>query len=88
MLDKRSLSLTGVLCAAALSLGACSGQDESKNGRGAPEVGYVAVKAEPVPVTSSLGGRTVAFETTRCSLPYPTVLNLDWAALTFSQETG
>ena len=63
MLDKRSLSLTGVLCAAALSLGACSGQDESKNGRGAPEVGYVAVKVEPVPVTSSLGGRTVAFET-------------------------
>ena len=63
MLDKRSLSLTGALCAAALSLGACSGQDNSKNGRGAPEVGYVAVKVEAVPVTTSLGGRTVPFET-------------------------
>lgn len=63
MLDKRSLLLAGALCAASLSLGACSGQDESKNGHGAPEVGYVAVKVEPVPVTSSLGGRTVAFET-------------------------
>ncbi len=63
MLDKRSLSLTGALCAAALSLGACSGQDDSKNGRSAPEVGYVAVKVEAVPVTTSLGGRTVPFET-------------------------
>ena len=63
MLDKRSLLLAGMLCAASLSLGACSGQDDSKIGRGAPEVGYVAVKVEPVPVTTSLGGRTVAFET-------------------------
>lgn len=63
MLDKRSLLLAGALCATALSLGACSGQDESKNGRGAPEVGYVAVKVEAVPVTTSLGARTVAFET-------------------------
>ncbi len=60
---KRSLLLAGALCAASLSLGACSGQDDSKNGRGAPEVGYVVVKVEPVPVTTSLGGRTVAFET-------------------------
>ena len=64
MLEKRSLLLAGVLCAATLSLGACSGQDEaSKNGRGAPQVGFVVVKVEAVPVTTSLGGRTVAFET-------------------------
>ncbi|WP_428631863.1 efflux RND transporter periplasmic adaptor subunit [Sphingopyxis sp.] len=64
MLEKRSLLLAGVLCAATLSLGACSGQtDESKNGRGAAAVGYVVVKVEAVPVTTSLGGRTVAFET-------------------------
>ena len=64
MLDKRSLLLAGTLCAATLSLGACSGQDEaSKNGRGAPEVGFVVAKVEAVPVTTSLGGRTVAFET-------------------------
>lgn len=64
MLDKRSLLLAGTLCAATLSLGACSGQnDASKNGRSAPEVGFVVAKVEAVPVTTSLGGRTVAFET-------------------------
>jgi len=64
MLDKRSLLLAGTLCAATLSLGACSGQDDAtKNGRGAPEVGFVVAKVEAVPVTTSLGGRTVAFET-------------------------
>ena len=62
MLDKRPLLRAGALCAIALSLAACSAEEE-KGGRAAPEVGYVAVKVEPVPVTSSLGGRTVAFET-------------------------
>jgi membrane fusion protein (multidrug efflux system) len=62
MLDKRSLLLAGALCAVSLSLGACSAEEE-KGGRGAPEVGYVVAKVEAVPVTSSLGGRTVAFET-------------------------
>ncbi|MCA0208926.1 MAG: efflux RND transporter periplasmic adaptor subunit [Proteobacteria bacterium] len=46
----------------ALSLAACSAEAE-KGGRGAPEVGYVTVAVQPVPVTTSLGGRTVAFET-------------------------
>ncbi|MDZ4369403.1 MAG: biotin/lipoyl-binding protein, partial [Afipia sp.] len=64
MPKKRSLLLAGALCAATLLLGACSGQEaESKGGRGAPQVGFVVVKVEPVPVTTSLGGRTVAFET-------------------------
>jgi membrane fusion protein (multidrug efflux system) len=64
MLQKRSLLLAGALCAVTLSLGACSGQeDERKGGRGAPQVGFVVMKVEPVPVTTSLGGRTVAFET-------------------------
>ncbi|MBJ7439721.1 MAG: efflux RND transporter periplasmic adaptor subunit [Sphingopyxis sp.] len=64
MLDKRSLLLAGALCAATLSLGACSDQDDaSKTGRSAPEVGFVVAKVEAVPVTTSLGGRTVAFET-------------------------
>lgn len=62
MLDKRSLLLAGALCAVSLSLGACSAEEE-KGGRGAPEVGYVVAKIEAVPVTTSLGGRTVAFET-------------------------
>lgn len=64
MLETRSLLLAGLWCAATLSLSACSGPDESsKNGRGAPQVGFVVAKVQPVPVTTSLGGRTVAFET-------------------------
>lgn len=62
MLDKRPLLRAGALCAIALSLAACSAEEE-KGGRGAPEVGFVTVKVEPVPVTTSLGGRAVAFET-------------------------
>ena len=62
MLAKRPLLRAGALCAMALSLAACSAEAE-KGGRGAPEVGYVTVAVQPVPVTTSLGGRTVAFET-------------------------
>ncbi|PKP96329.1 MAG: efflux transporter periplasmic adaptor subunit [Alphaproteobacteria bacterium HGW-Alphaproteobacteria-13] len=62
MLDKRSLLLTSLLCAATLSLGACA-DTEDKGGRSAPQVGYVVVKQEAVPVTTELGGRMVAFET-------------------------
>lgn len=54
--------LIGALCAAALSLGACSTKDE-KGGNRTPQVGYVTVKIEAVPLTTSLGGRIVAFET-------------------------
>ncbi|SBV34641.1 multidrug efflux system [uncultured Sphingopyxis sp.] len=62
MLDKRPPLRAGALCAIALSLAACSG-GEDKGGRGAPEVGYVTAAIQPVPVTTSLGGRTVAYET-------------------------
>jgi membrane fusion protein (multidrug efflux system) len=62
MLDKRPLLRAGALCAIALSLAACSAAEE-KGGRGAPEVGYVTVAVQPVPLTTSLGGRTVAYET-------------------------
>ena len=62
MLDKRPPLRAGALCAIALSLAACSG-GEDKGGRGAPEVGYVIAAVQPVPVTTSLGGRTVAYET-------------------------
>lgn len=64
MLDKRPLLRAGALCAMMLSLGACSGKDDAGGrGRGAPEVGYVTVAVQAVPVTTRLGGRTVAFET-------------------------
>lgn len=64
MMDKRSLLLIGALCAATMSLGACTSKDdEGGRDRGAPQVGYVTAKVEAVPLTTSLGGRTVAFET-------------------------
>ncbi|MDZ3831822.1 MAG: efflux RND transporter periplasmic adaptor subunit [Sphingopyxis sp.] len=63
MLDKRPLLLAGVLCAAALSLGACAEKDQDGGrGRGTPEVGFITVKTEAVAVATELGGRTVAFE--------------------------
>ena len=62
MLDPRPLRRAGALCAIALSLAGCAAE-ENGGGRGAPEVGYVTVAVQAVPVTTSLGGRTVAFET-------------------------
>lgn len=62
MSDKRPPIFAGVLCALALALGGCAGEEE-KGGRQAPEVGYVTVTAQPVPIATELGGRTVAFET-------------------------
>ena len=62
MTKTRPLLLIGALCIATLSLGACSDKDAKGGGR-TPEVGYVVVRQEAVPVTTSLGGRTVAFET-------------------------
>ena len=64
MQDNRPLLRAGALCAMMLSLGACAGKDdEGGRGRGAPEVGYVTAVVQAVPVTTQLGGRTVAFET-------------------------
>lgn len=63
MPEIRPLLLAGALCVATLTLGACTSEDDRGGGRGAPEVGFIVVRAEAVPVTTSLGGRTVAFET-------------------------
>src|SRR3546814_19371983 len=57
----RPLLLIGALCAATLSLAACSGDPPDRE-RGAPQVGYVTVAASAVPITAELGGRTVAYE--------------------------
>ena len=62
MLDKRPLLRAGALCALTLSLAACAAEEDGR-GRSAPEVGYVNAAVQPVPVTTSLGGRTVAYET-------------------------
>ncbi len=64
MQNKRSLWLAGACCVLAMSLGACGNKDDKgARGRGTPEVGFVIVKKESVPVATELGGRTVAFET-------------------------
>jgi membrane fusion protein (multidrug efflux system) len=63
MPNKRPLLLTGALCAAMLSLSACAKGDDKSRDRGAPEVGYVVAATSAVPITTELGGRTVAFET-------------------------
>ena len=48
--------------AALLILSACSGGGNER-GRPAPEVGYVILKPASIPIPVSLGGRTVAYET-------------------------
>ncbi|MGL3820338.1 efflux RND transporter periplasmic adaptor subunit [Sphingopyxis sp. R3-92] len=64
MLEKRSLWLTGAVCAVTLALSACANKDEQGgHDRGAPQVGYVVAQVGAVPVTTELGARTVAFET-------------------------
>lgn len=64
MIENRLPLLAGALCAMTLLLGACTSQDEGEGrNRGAPQVGYVSVAVQAVPVSTSLGGRTVAFET-------------------------
>jgi len=50
------------LCLVLSALAACSGGGKD-GARAAPQVGYVEVKASAVPVSVSLGGRTVAYET-------------------------
>lgn len=64
MQASRSRPLIGAICAIFLLSSACS--DGGKDGppqRGAPEVGYITVKEEPVAISSELGGRTVAYQT-------------------------
>lgn len=59
-----SRSLVGALTAIVMLASACSGSDEkSRPERGVPEVGYIAVTQQAVPITAELGGRTTAFET-------------------------
>jgi membrane fusion protein (multidrug efflux system) len=54
----------GALCAIVMLTSACSdGDKDGGRQRGAPEVGFVTVKQEAVALSSELGGRTVAFQT-------------------------
>lgn len=62
MLNKRPLLRMGAWGAIVLTMSACS-VEPGNGGRRAPEVGYVTASVQAVPLTTSLGGRTVAFET-------------------------
>ncbi|WP_052071896.1 efflux RND transporter periplasmic adaptor subunit [Sphingopyxis sp. MWB1] len=62
MLDKGAPLLAAALGAVMLMLAACSDTDKGRD-RGPPEVGYVVVQSAAVPITTELGGRTQAFET-------------------------
>ncbi|MEQ8312369.1 MAG: efflux RND transporter periplasmic adaptor subunit [Sphingopyxis sp.] len=62
MLNKRPLLRLGAWGAIALTMSACTAEP-GNGGRRAPEVGYVTATVQAVPLTTSLGGRTVAFET-------------------------
>lgn len=64
MSAKLSRPLIGAFSVIFLLTAACSGgDDKSRPERGAPEVGFVTVTQQSVPITSELGGRTTAFET-------------------------
>lgn len=62
MKNLQSAILAGWLGFALTALAACSGA-EGDRARQVPEVGYVIVSPSAVPVSVSLGGRTVAYET-------------------------
>lgn len=53
----------GLPVLASLALVACSGGDGKDKKRPAPTVGFVVVRPTSVPIPVTLGGRTVAFET-------------------------
>ncbi len=63
MIDRRLAILRGSVCALLSLLAACSAGGEGERDRPAPEVGYVVVQPGPVPLSVTLGGRTVAYET-------------------------
>jgi membrane fusion protein (multidrug efflux system) len=68
MLLRQAAPTQSVLLIALLTLAACGGGEKAqeKGGRGGqtgtPEVGYVVVQPTSVPLTTELGGRTAAFQ--------------------------
>ena len=64
MLRKRMRPFFFIFPMVAVSLSACSSQDGADKKQGGPaQVGYITVSQQAVPITTTLGGRTVAFET-------------------------
>jgi membrane fusion protein (multidrug efflux system) len=62
MLKPRSIVMVLGVSLALGTLAACSGEEEQGD-RGPPTVGYVTVTPSQVPISVSLGGRIVAYET-------------------------
>jgi len=62
MVSKRLMSCVLASCAL-LALSACGGGQQQQPPQAPPTVGYVAVREEPVTLTTELPGRTTAFET-------------------------
>ncbi len=59
----RSAFLHGAFCLTLLGLSGCAGKDDSAaRKRGGPQVGFVVVQPGAVPLTTTLSGRTVAYE--------------------------
>lgn len=58
----RTLSWGLTVCLALSVLGACSGNQTDTQKRGAPQVGFVVVTPSAVPISTSLPGRIVAYE--------------------------
>lgn len=64
MFHRQSAAMRGGLCVFLVVLAACSGGGGGGDrDRSAPEVGFVAVQPTAVPLSVTLGGRTVAYET-------------------------
>lgn len=64
MLHKAMRPFILIVPMVAFSLGACSAGDDANKKQGGPaQVGYITVAQQAVPITTTLGGRTVAFET-------------------------
>src|SRR6188472_458821 len=61
MINRRSAPIRHGLCLVVLALAACS--EGGRDDRPPPQVGYVVVQPVAVPVSVTLAGRTVAYET-------------------------
>ena len=61
MINRRSALIRNGLCLVVLALAACS--EGGPDDRPAPQVGFVVVQPSAVPVSVTLAGRTVAYET-------------------------
>jgi len=63
MFNRQAAVLRGSLCSLLLILAACSGGGGGNRNAQTPEVGFVVVQPTSVPLSVTLAGRTVAYET-------------------------